>query len=62
MLRWAAQLQHQVLRLARALAGGAHLHARLHGAAAAGRQGALALHLDHAGAAVAVGAQAVGEA
>ncbi len=56
------QLQHHILGAARSLAGGAHLHARLHGAAATGRQRALAVHLDHAGAAVAVGAQAVREA
>ena len=52
-------LQHHLLALEGTLAGGLHLHARRSAAAAAGCQGAFALDLDHAGAAVAISPQAV---
>ena len=51
--------QHHLLALERPLAGGLHLHARRGAAAAARGQSAFALDLDHTGAAIAVGAQAV---
>ena len=47
------QLEHQLLRLAGALAGGLHDHAVARCAAARRRQHALAVDLDHARAAVA---------
>ncbi len=47
--------EHHVLALHRARAVGMHLHAGGRGAAAAWRQHALAVDLDHAGAAVAIG-------
>ena len=47
------QLDHHLLCLARARAVGRHLHAGLRRAAAGGGEDALALDLDHAGAAVA---------
>src|SRR5688572_26973182 len=50
------QLQHQLLRGERARRVGRDFHAGGGIAAARGRQGALALDLDHAGAAIAVGA------
>ncbi|MNV65953.1 hypothetical protein D3C71_1586780 [compost metagenome] len=55
-------LHHHLLALTGARAGRLHLHAFSRCAAAAGGQRAFARDLDHAGAAVAVGAQAVGVA
>ena len=56
------QLQHQLLALERPFAARLHLHARLWVAAARRGQAAFARDLHHAGAAVAVGSQAVGVA
>ncbi len=50
------QLEHHLARKAGALARGLHLHARRRLAHARGGQHPLALDLDHAGAAIAVGA------
>ena len=52
-------LQNHLLAFDRAFAGGLHFHPGGGVAAATGSQGALAFDLDHAGAAVAVGAVAV---
>jgi len=52
-------LQHHGLALDGTLAARPHLHARRYRAAAAGREHALAFDFHHAGAAVAVGAQAL---
>ena len=52
------ELEHHLLRQHRALVVGGDFHSLLREAAAGGRERALALDLDHAGAAVAVGAQA----
>ena len=49
------KLHHHLLRRDRARARRLHLHADARGALAGGRQHALALDLDHAGAAIAVG-------
>ncbi len=53
------ELQHHLLAGHRARVVGRDFHPVLGGAAAGGREHALALDLDHAGAAVAVGAQAL---
>ena len=52
------QFEDQLARRLGALAGGMHLHARGRAADARGGEHALALDLDHAGAAIAVGAVA----
>ena len=52
------QLEHHAPRRGRAFRGGVHHHALARGADAGGGQHPLALDLDHAGAAIAVGAVA----
>src|SRR5204862_3852399 len=49
------QFEHELARGLRALARGLHLHARYRPPDAGGRQHPLALDLDHAGPAIAVG-------